>query len=440
MRPLVSLILLNFAPSFVTPFCLRVFYTVSPNSRPKSAPQHQQHVKWARTFLIGVYLLVTLLPSLLSPPGPNYYQLLGLRSDRFVGQGEVRKAYRLAARTNHPDKGGDPKTWLEMGKGVLVLAGDSNSGYTGEDDLAPEGLRWGWERFGPDYIEKVLSSPPEKRPVSRRDNFLKGLRTEVFGFYAVTGFFLFYFGRTASKPTDPNRPSILSWWRPILFLLLLALEFYEIVSPLPSSNFNYQPLSYSRISRWLLPLPHQRINFFRQLFIAANSALGQVGFLWFDLPEDDISMVIREIERLGQSCSTLEAHVEGRWKQDLGGIIRSLEGEKLEVVKERTVDFVCNLRLRRDEEGQRVWNEAVERARSRRERGKTPIPEHESYSLRPLDTNALSLDGRFRTPSPATDEIPSPQAAQASRESPPPLPPLVATPSSLVADKAGYLD
>ena len=56
------------------------------------------------------------------PKGNNekYYQLLGI--DKSATQNEIKKAYRKLAIKYHPDKGGDPEKFKELGTAYQILS------------------------------------------------------------------------------------------------------------------------------------------------------------------------------------------------------------------------------------------------------------------------------------------------------------------------------
>ena len=52
----------------------------------------------------------------------DYYQILGINEN--ASQDEIKKAYKKLAMKNHPDRGGDTKTFQEISQAYDTLGDD----------------------------------------------------------------------------------------------------------------------------------------------------------------------------------------------------------------------------------------------------------------------------------------------------------------------------
>ena len=61
----------------------------------------------------------------------NYYAVLGVSP--LASRGEIRAAYRVLARTEHPDVGGDPERFSLVAEAWEVLGNDEERAYYNAD-------------------------------------------------------------------------------------------------------------------------------------------------------------------------------------------------------------------------------------------------------------------------------------------------------------------
>eukprot|EP00894_Picocystis_sp_ML_P000110 jgi/Pico_ML_1/50627/g1806.t2 len=73
----------------------------------------------------------------------KFYELLGL--DKNASADEIKKAYRKQAIKHHPDKGGDPEKFKEIGQAYDVLSD-------------PEKKQVSMRQIGPGMIQQMQSS------------------------------------------------------------------------------------------------------------------------------------------------------------------------------------------------------------------------------------------------------------------------------------------
>jgi len=91
----------------------------------------------------------------------NYYDILGISRDATTE--EIKKAYKKAALTHHPDKGGDPEKFKECGAAIETLTDDrKRSAY--DSTLirlrSKDGLGTGIHRFSRDASMERPPAPP----------------------------------------------------------------------------------------------------------------------------------------------------------------------------------------------------------------------------------------------------------------------------------------
>ncbi|CAE7358068.1 dnajc27 [Symbiodinium natans] len=90
----------------------------------------------------------------------NYYDILGITRDATAE--EVKKAYKKAALTHHPDKGGDPEKFKECGAAVETLTDDRKRAAYDSTLIrlrSKDGLGSGGFRFNRDAS---MERPPER--------------------------------------------------------------------------------------------------------------------------------------------------------------------------------------------------------------------------------------------------------------------------------------
>ncbi|CAE7770354.1 dnajc27 [Symbiodinium pilosum] len=94
----------------------------------------------------------------------NYYDILGITRDATAE--EVKKAYKKAALTHHPDKGGDPEKFKECGAAVETLTDDRKRAAYDSTLIrlrSKDGLGSGPFRFNRDASMERPPAPPPPR-------------------------------------------------------------------------------------------------------------------------------------------------------------------------------------------------------------------------------------------------------------------------------------
>ncbi|KAI0262240.1 DnaJ domain-containing protein [Gloeopeniophorella convolvens] len=216
----------SYVPDFITSTILRY---ARPYLRQPVTPWH-----YRITFALVVfsYLTYNLFEASLSTP-PNFYELLGVLPS--AEDSELKAAFRMFARRNHPDRVG------EQGADLFVAV---RGGY---EALMEPNKRWAYDRFG----AEILGC---KECVTQRDYLARGM-IQSLGFHIVSGLALLFFSAI-------GRSSSVAFWRYTLFLGHFASELSLLFSPSPSSP-EYEGYSILSI---LFPtrLPFQHIRLLHQ--------------------------------------------------------------------------------------------------------------------------------------------------------------------------------
>lgn len=97
-------------PNVVTRTVITLYYTLlvqiglSHRIPPNDSPKRPQHYRRAFALVVLSYLVWTLVEDLLGQP-PSFYSLLGV--DVNASEADIKAAYKMFARRNHPDRVGD---------------------------------------------------------------------------------------------------------------------------------------------------------------------------------------------------------------------------------------------------------------------------------------------------------------------------------------------
>ncbi|KAF9556248.1 hypothetical protein CPC08DRAFT_670121 [Agrocybe pediades] len=276
----VSLFGWTFIPDFATKHLLNFLYFRSP-IRVFTVPQlgsvqHRKHYAITFAFVIFSYLGYTLFQSARAMP-PSFYQILGVPPD--VDENGLKIAFRAFAKRYHPDRPG-------VGEGGAEMFMYVRDAYEALKDPV---VRFAYDRFGPDVVGWRQTCK------TTRDFMQRGLMVSS-GYHIVTGIALLFWSAI-------GRPSVVSFWRYVLFAALFAGELSFILSPFPAVSSAVVPPSSSFFSSFysnssvatdavslsaIIPattflekifptrVPYQHILFLHQLFMFLSVALSRV--------------------------------------------------------------------------------------------------------------------------------------------------------------------
>lgn len=97
----------------------------------------QQHFFQLFHLFLLLLRLVALSLLLCVSLAADYYSVLGV--GRSATDREIKRAFRVASRTKHPDKGGSAEEWAEMSRAYEVLTSDEKRRVY--DQQGEEGLK-----------------------------------------------------------------------------------------------------------------------------------------------------------------------------------------------------------------------------------------------------------------------------------------------------------
>ncbi|CAA7260548.1 unnamed protein product [Cyclocybe aegerita] len=272
-----SLVGWTFIPDFATRHLLNFIYYQSPirvvTPPPQGSIQHRRH--YAITFAVVIlgYLTYTLVQSARSMP-PNFYEILGVPPT--VDENGLKLAFRAFAKRFHPDRPG-------VGKGGEALFMYVRDAF---EALKDPTVRFAYDRFGPEAVSWRQTCK------TTREFLHQGLMVSS-GYHIVAGIALLFWSAI-------GQPSVVSFWRYVLFAALLAGELSFILAPFPATSSNIlpsrgyffstspqntlakpsSPLSFSSFSilQTFFPsrVPYQHILFLHQVFMFLSVALSRV--------------------------------------------------------------------------------------------------------------------------------------------------------------------
>ncbi|KAH9485695.1 Chaperone protein DnaJ [Psilocybe cubensis] len=215
----------TFIPDFATKHLLNFVYYQSPfrivAAPPPGSPKHRRHYAITYAVVIFSYLSYTLFQSARTMP-PNFYQILGVPPD--VDENGLKFAFRAFAKRYHPDKPGVGKD----GELLFMYVRDAF------EALKDPVVRFAYDRFGPDVLGW------RNQCKTTREFVRHGLLVSS-GYHIVAGIILLFMSAI-------GRPSVISFWRYVLFAALLAGELSFILSPFPASQSSIHPPSPSLFS------------------------------------------------------------------------------------------------------------------------------------------------------------------------------------------------
>ncbi|KAF8957346.1 hypothetical protein BDZ97DRAFT_1846999 [Flammula alnicola] len=275
----------TFIPDFATKHLLNFLYHTSPipllrvaQPQPGSR-QHRIHYALAFAFVIFSYLTYTLYQSAAAMP-PNFYQILGVPPN--VDENGLKLAFRAFAKRYHPDRPGVGRDGQELFMHVRDAF----------EALKDPVVRFAYDRFGPDVLRW------RQHCKTTREFLRQGLMVSS-GYHIVAGIALLFWSAI-------GRPSVVSFWRYVLFGALFAGELSLILSPFPGAPSNISPPTPSFFSNFLsssslipttsssfpsttlMPtssilqvlfpnrVPYQHILFLHQIFMFLSVALSRV--------------------------------------------------------------------------------------------------------------------------------------------------------------------
>ncbi|PPQ88960.1 hypothetical protein CVT25_005059 [Psilocybe cyanescens] len=265
---LLSLFGWTFVPDFATKHLLNFIYHRSPiriisSPPPPGSPQHRRHYALAYAAVIFSYLTYTLLQSARGMP-PNFYQILGVPPD--VDEAGLKLAFRAFAKRYHPDKPGVGRD----GEALFMYVRDAFEALKDPVFDVMYALRFFLtlvRRFGPDVLGW------RNHCKTTREFVRHGLMVSS-GYHIVAGIVLLFMSAI-------GRPSVISFWRYVLFAALLAGELSFILSPFPASPSNINPPSPSLFS-FLRPLSPSSAS---STALSLSSSLAPTSFLQTLFPQ-----------------------------------------------------------------------------------------------------------------------------------------------------------
>ncbi|KAF8663653.1 hypothetical protein AX16_000895 [Volvariella volvacea WC 439] len=213
-------------------------------------PAYRQHYAYTFAFVVLGYLLYNMVQSAMSMP-PNFYEIMGVASS--VDEQGLKAAFKQWAKKYHPDRPGVGPD----GEALFMLVRDAY------EALKDPVKRFAYDRFGPDVLSWKDCSTP-------REYLHRGL-LQSSGYHITVGAGLLFWSAI-------GQPSPVSFWRFILYALVLALEVTLLVGPsAPTSSESISQLPTSFLTN-IFPqrVAYQHILFLHQVFMFFSVALSRV--------------------------------------------------------------------------------------------------------------------------------------------------------------------
>ncbi|KAF8601602.1 chaperone J-domain-containing protein [Ceratobasidium sp. AG-I] len=241
------------------------------------SPKRPNHYRRAFALVVLSYLAWTLVNDLQEQP-PSFYSLLGV--DTGATDVEIKAAYKMFARRNHPDRVGP------AGAPLFIQVRDAY------EALKHPIKRYGYDRFGFDALEWKVAENPHAM-------LYQGLE-HAMHYYVPTGLVMLVLAVVGRGGTS-------AYWRYVTWALVATLEACLIIGFNPLSSYS-NPLSalLNRVAHYapaatnisMMPsmAPYQWVFFLRQLFISVALALGQVVPVLFPPPPTQNEVRAREAE------------------------------------------------------------------------------------------------------------------------------------------------
>jgi len=230
--------------SFLPDFATRTL--VTSWARLSKRPLTPQHYRVTYVCVVLAYLIYNFVDATTSVP-PSYYELLHVTPA--ADSNTLKLAFRAFARKNHPDRVGIAGTTLF----VAV-----REGY---EALTEPNKRWAYDRFGPDILKCTEC-------ITQGDFLHRGLLTSL-GFHITSGVALLSFSAFGTR-------NWVTFWRYMLYIVLVAAEIFFIFHPSPGTRTPYD--SPQNLLETLHPhrVPFQHIRFIHHAFVFLSVALGRV--------------------------------------------------------------------------------------------------------------------------------------------------------------------
>ncbi|KAJ2931472.1 hypothetical protein H1R20_g5557, partial [Candolleomyces eurysporus] len=253
MNSLLSLGGWAFIPDFATKHVLNFIYqtpaihrTLRITPSPPHTAQYRRHYRVTFAFVVLGYLLYSLFEKLKNPP-PNFYEVLGVAST--VDDAGLKAAFRQFAKRNHPDR---PEVG-KQGEALFIFVRNVFEG------LKEPAVRFGYDRFGPEALKW------KGQCVTKAEFLWHGMLTSS-GYHIVSALVLLFW--TALGSSSP-----FTFWRWILFFMLLVAEVALITTPSPSLSNRHITILHKIFPQRVV---YQHILFLHQLFMFLNVALLRV--------------------------------------------------------------------------------------------------------------------------------------------------------------------